>query len=75
MTRAPCPSPPGPLAAAFAIAPAALLLAGPLAAQDPFLVTPAVGGHAVLASGDVEVAGGATVDSVGLLGTAGGRGK
>ncbi len=53
----------------------ALFLAAPLAAQDPFLVTEAVGGHGILASGDVEITGTSTVDSVGLLGTGGGRGR
>lgn len=43
-----------------------LLFAGPLAADDPFLVTPASGGQAVFASGDVEMTTGARVDSVGL---------
>ncbi len=52
-----------------------LFLAFPLAADDPFLVTPASGGQAIFASGDVEMTGGAAVDSVGLLGTGGGRGK
>ncbi|HYN43443.1 MAG TPA: hypothetical protein VE129_16820, partial [Thermoanaerobaculia bacterium] len=52
-----------------------LLLAAPLAADDPFLVTPASGGQAVFASGDVEMTDGARVDSVGLLATGGGRGK
>ncbi len=52
-----------------------LLFAGPLAADDPFLVTPASGGQAVFASGDVEMTTGARVDSVGLLATGGGRGK
>ena len=51
------------------------LLVTPLAAEDPFLVTPVSGSQAILASGDVELRGGARVDSVGLLSTGGGRGK
>ncbi len=50
-------------------------LAAPLCGQDPFLVTEAVGGHGILASGDVEITDTSTVDSVGLLGTGGGRGR
>ena len=52
-----------------------LLVVTPLVADDPFLVTPASGAQAVFASGDVEMKGGARVDSLGLLSTGGGRGK
>lgn len=52
-----------------------LLVASPVAADDPFLVPPGLGDQAVFASGDVEMTGGATVDSVGLLATGSGRGK
>ncbi|MBK6406029.1 MAG: polymer-forming cytoskeletal protein [Holophagales bacterium] len=52
-----------------------LLAVMPIVADDPFLVTPASGGQALFASGDVEIKGGARVDSIGLLSTGGGRGK
>ncbi len=52
-----------------------LLVVMPIVADDPFLVTPASGGQALFASGDVEIKGGARVDSIGLLSTGGGRGK
>ena len=52
-----------------------LLGAIPSVGDGRFPVPPASGEQAVFATGDVEIKGGARVDSIGLLSTGGGRGK
>ena len=74
MTSPAVPRRPGTAARACVLA-LCLLFGARLSADDPFGVAGGIGERALVAEGDVDLRGGAVVDSVGLLGTSSGRGR